>query len=121
MAEKRKTKRQKPVKTSQQELFLRFPAYKSNLDTMKLLTTSVLFQTMVKDCREFLEIPESGLPMEDKTTEEWTDKMYARSDKKKSEEAFLRKIKKIGKWSDPRFGKSNNPSFCSSGKLLILT
>ncbi|MCX6738615.1 MAG: hypothetical protein NT098_01005 [Candidatus Parcubacteria bacterium] len=28
---------------------------------------------------------------------------------------------KVTWWSDPRFGKSNNPSFCSSGKLLILT
>ncbi len=97
MTEKRKTKKQKPVKTSQQELFRRFPSYKSNLDTMKLLTTSALFQAMVKDCREFLEIPENGLLMEDKIKEEWTNRIHARSDEKISDEAFWRKIKKIGK------------------------
>ena len=96
MVEKRKIKIPKSIKPYQKELFSRYPSYKSNLDTMKLLTTSTLFQEIVKDCRAFLEIPENGLPIEDKIMEEWSTKMDTKSEEKILNEAFWRQIKKIG-------------------------
>lgn len=53
-----------------------FPARKRNRDLMKLLVTSPSFQTIVKDTRKFLKLPENGLgPNNDKLAEKWTNEM----------------------------------------------
>lgn len=69
-------------KSSLKDISRQFPAYKNNLDTMKLLTTSTLFQKVVKDTRDFLEIPEKGMIRDNKTIKEWTEKMIQCSDEK---------------------------------------
>lgn len=91
----RKVKEKK--KRSPEDIFRQFPAYKNNLDTMKLLTTSTLFQKVVKDTRDFLEIPEKGMSHDRKIVEKWTEKIMQRSDEKIESKEFNEHIQNIHK------------------------
>ncbi len=72
----------------QQNILKRYPTGKRNIDTMKLLATSSLFQQIIKDTRKFLDIKEDGL----KDPEAWTEKMSDRSDDIIESEEYKKQI-----------------------------
>jgi len=88
------TERQKR-KLSQKELFKAHPAYKNNLDTMKLLVTSKEFSRAVKEMRLFLDIPESGFIRGNSDVKEWTKRMNDRADAESLTKSLLNQIQRI--------------------------
>lgn len=73
-----------------------FPARKRNKDLMKLLITSPSFQTIVKDTRKFLKLPEDGLgPNNDKLAEKWTNETDKIAGEIMDEESFCYQRSKI--------------------------
>jgi len=83
-------------KLLQKENLRMFPAYRNNLDTMKLLTTSSVFQEIVKDTRVFLNIPEGGLDCDDEVSvRKWTDEMRRSLDEDIASPVFNNQLRKI--------------------------
>lgn len=92
-----KTRKSNKKRLPKAKAFTVFPSYKKNLSTMKLLTTSSLFQRIVKDVREYLEIPEGGITGGDEFIEKWTDRMDKKSDEMTADKARRLEINRISR------------------------